>query len=105
MVLDFEDIKKAIKMMDRNGQLDLARWIINQDRIKRFSETDEDILSIRRGLDNYNEGIIFTSGEVKRKLLGRNLITMCVRTACRKRDRLYVYGTDYPTPDGTIQLR
>ncbi|TYP55491.1 UDP-glucose 4-epimerase GalE [Thermosediminibacter litoriperuensis] len=30
-----------------------------------------------------------------------HLITMCVRTACGKRDRLYVYGTDYPTYDGT----
>jgi UDP-glucose 4-epimerase len=30
-----------------------------------------------------------------------HIVTMCVRTACGKRDRLYVYGTDYPTPDGT----
>lgn len=30
-----------------------------------------------------------------------HLITMCVRTACGKRDKLYIYGTDYPTPDGT----
>ncbi|HHW02521.1 MAG TPA: UDP-glucose 4-epimerase GalE [Thermoanaerobacterales bacterium] len=38
-------------------------------------------------------------GETKKD--ATHLITMCVRTACRKRDRLYVYGTDYPTPDGT----
>lgn len=30
-----------------------------------------------------------------------HLITMCVRTACGKREKLYIYGTDYPTPDGT----
>lgn len=30
-----------------------------------------------------------------------HLITMCVRTACGKRDKLYIYGSDYPTRDGT----
>jgi UDP-glucose 4-epimerase len=38
-------------------------------------------------------------GETKKD--ATHLITMCVRTACGKRDKLYVYGTDYPTPDGT----
>jgi UDP-glucose 4-epimerase len=30
-----------------------------------------------------------------------HLITTCVRTASGKRDRMYIFGTDYPTPDGT----
>lgn len=30
-----------------------------------------------------------------------HLITMCVRTAAGKRDKLSIFGTDYPTPDGT----
>ncbi|ADL07341.1 UDP-glucose 4-epimerase GalE [Thermosediminibacter oceani] len=38
-------------------------------------------------------------GEMKED--ATHLITMCVRTACGKRDKLYVYGTDYPTHDGT----
>ncbi|AYO31433.1 UDP-glucose 4-epimerase GalE [Biomaibacter acetigenes] len=38
-------------------------------------------------------------GETKKD--ATHLITMCVRTACGKRDKMYVYGTDYPTPDGT----
>ncbi|MDI3481232.1 MAG: UDP-glucose 4-epimerase [Tepidanaerobacteraceae bacterium] len=38
-------------------------------------------------------------GETKKD--ATHLITMCVRAACGKRDRLFVYGTDYPTPDGT----
>lgn len=37
----------------------------------------------------------------ERKKDATHLITMCVRTACGKRDRLYIYGTDYSTPDGT----
>jgi UDP-glucose 4-epimerase len=38
-------------------------------------------------------------GETKKD--ATHLITMCVRTACGKRDKMYIYGTDYPTPDGT----
>lgn len=30
-----------------------------------------------------------------------HLITMCVRTAAGKRDKLSIFGTDYPTHDGT----
>jgi len=38
-------------------------------------------------------------GETKKD--ATHLITMCVRTACGKRDKLFVFGTDYPTKDGT----
>lgn len=37
----------------------------------------------------------------ERKEDATHLITMCVRTAAGKRPCLNVYGTDYPTPDGT----
>ena len=38
-------------------------------------------------------------GETKKD--ATHLITMCVRTAAGKRDKLSVFGTDYPTSDGT----
>jgi len=38
-------------------------------------------------------------GETKEN--ATHLITMCVRTACGKREKLSVFGTDYPTKDGT----
>jgi UDP-glucose 4-epimerase len=38
-------------------------------------------------------------GETKKD--ATHLVTMCVRAACGKRDKLFVYGTDYTTPDGT----
>lgn len=38
-------------------------------------------------------------GETKEN--ATHLITMCVRTACGKRKKLSVFGTDYPTKDGT----
>ncbi len=38
-------------------------------------------------------------GETKKD--ATHLITMCVRTAAGKRDKLSIFGTDYPTPDGT----
>jgi UDP-glucose 4-epimerase len=38
-------------------------------------------------------------GETKKD--ATHLITMCVRTAAGKRDKLSIFGTDYPTSDGT----
>ena len=38
-------------------------------------------------------------GETKKD--ATHLITMCVRTAAGERDKLSVFGTDYPTSDGT----
>lgn len=40
-----------------------------------------------------------TIGETKKD--ATHLITMCVRTALGKREKLLVYGTDYPTRDGS----
>lgn len=40
-----------------------------------------------------------TLGETKED--ATHLITMCVRAAAEKRDKLFVFGTDYPTADGT----
>lgn len=38
-------------------------------------------------------------GETKKD--ATHLITTCVRTAVGKRDKITIFGTDYPTPDGT----
>ena len=38
-------------------------------------------------------------GETKKD--ATHLITTCVRTAVGKKDKVTVFGTDYPTPDGT----
>lgn len=38
-------------------------------------------------------------GETKKD--ATHLITMCVRTPAGKKDKLSIFGTDYPTPDGT----
>lgn len=70
-----------------------------EEILKDFSEAEDfRYVSLRyfnvAGADS--EGKI---GETKKD--ATHLITMCVRTALGKREKLFVYGSDYPTRDGT----